>query len=150
MKRKHYMSFWILILSAITTIRIAEADTHSELSNIFTLDTRDEERIPLTHSALSNIFTLDTREAQAETGLKHSALSNIFTLDTRDLKLDVNNDGKVDISDLVIVGSHFGESDAEVGDVNADGIVDIRDMGLIGIHFGESVSGGESHLLNEE
>ena len=140
MKRKHYIPLYlILILSVITAIRIAEADTHSELSNIFTLDTRDEERIPLTHSALSNIFTLDTREAQAETGLKHSALSNIFTLDTRDLKLDVNNDGKVDISDLVIVGSHFGESNPEV-DVNADGIVDIRDMDLIGIHFGKSIS----------
>ncbi len=57
MKRKRYISFLILILSAIT-IYIAEADTHSELSNIFTLDTREEERIPLTHSALSNIFML--------------------------------------------------------------------------------------------
>ena len=139
MKQKHYISFLILILSTIT-IHIAEADTHSELSNIFTLDTREEERIPLTHSELSNIFTLDTREVPPETGLSHSALSNIFTLDTRELKLDVNNDGKVDINDLVLVGSHFGESHPEVGDVNADGTVDIKDMGLIGLHFGENVS----------
>jgi len=141
MKQKHYISFLILLLSAIT-IHIAEADTHSELSNIFTLDTREEERIYVTHSALSNIFTLDTRETPPETGLSHSALSNIFTLDTRELKLDVNNDGKVDINDLVLVGSHFGESNPEVGDVNADGTVDIKDMGLIGLHFGESVSTG--------
>ena len=141
MKRKHYISlFLMLLLSAITT-HIAEADTHSELSNIFTLDTREEERIPMTHSALSNIFTLDTRETPPETGLKHSALSNIFMLDTYDVALkDVNNDGKIDISDLVLVGLHFGESNPEVGDVNADGTVDIRDMVLIGLHFGESVS----------
>jgi hypothetical protein len=83
-------------------------------------------------------------------GLKHSALSNIFMLDTYDVALkDVNNDGKIDISDLVLVGSHFGESNPEVGDVNADGIVDIRDMALIELHFGGSVSGGRNRLLNE-
>jgi hypothetical protein len=158
MKLKHYISlFLILILSSII-IHIAKADTHSELNNIFTLDTREEERIPLTHSALSNIFTLDTREAPPEIGLSHSALSNIFTLDTRETppetglkhsalsntftldtrySLDVNNDGKVDINDLTIVGSHFGESTPKLGDVNEDGMVDIRDMVLIGIHFGE-------------
>ena len=141
MKQKHYISLFLILLLSAITIHIAEADTHSELSNIFTLDTREEERIPMTHSALSNIFTLDTREAPPETGLKHSALSNIFMLDTYDAALkDVNNDGKIDISDLVIVGSHFGESNPEVGDVNADGTVDIRDMALIGLHFGESVS----------
>lgn len=158
MKQKHYISlFLILILSSIT-IHIAKADTHSAFSNIFALDTREEERIPLTHSALSNIFTLDTREVLPEAGLKHSALSNIFTLDTREVppetglkhsalsniftldtrySWDVNNDGKVDINDLTIVGSHFGESNPKVGDVNEDRTVDIRDMVLIGIHFGE-------------
>ncbi len=85
MQRKHYSSFLILLLSTIT-IHIAESDTHSELSNIFTLDTREEEQTPLTHSALSNTFTLDTREVLPETGLKHSALSNIFMLDTYDLR----------------------------------------------------------------
>jgi len=140
MQRKDYISLFLILLLSAITIHIAEADTHSELSNIFTLDTREEEQIPLTHSALSNIFTLDTREVLPDTGLKHSALSNIFTLDTRELKLDVNNDGEIDISDLVLVGSHFGESNPEVGDVNADGTVDIRDMALIGLHFGENVS----------
>jgi hypothetical protein len=158
MKRKHYISLFLILLLSAITIHIADADTHSEFSNIFILDTREEERIPMTHSALSNIFTLDTREAPPEIGLSHSALSNIFTLDTRETppetglkhsalsntftldtrySLDVNNDGKVDINDLTIVGSHFGESTPKLGDVNEDGMVDIRDMVLIGIHFGE-------------
>jgi hypothetical protein len=90
---------------------------------------------------LSNIFALDTRDIPSEIGLSHSALSNIFMLDTYDVALkDVNNDGKIDISDLALVGSHFGESNPEVGDVNADGIVDIRDIALIELHFGGNVS----------
>ncbi len=121
MQRKHYISLFLILIPFAITIHIAEADTHSELSNIFTLDTREEGRMPLTHSALSNIFTLDTRESLL-------------------IPWDVNNDGKVDISDLVLVGSHFGESNPEVGDVNADGAVDIRDLVLVGLHFGESVS----------
>ena len=52
---------------------------------------------------------------------------------------DVNQDGKVDVSDLAIVGMHFGESPPTDlrADVNGDNAVDISDMVLIGIHFGE-------------
>jgi len=54
---------------------------------------------------------------------------------------DVNNDGQVDISDLVLVERHFGEKiEVPVSpnpDVNGDGIV-VSDLVLIGIHFGES------------
>ncbi|MBM3241061.1 hypothetical protein FJZ31_32660 [Candidatus Poribacteria bacterium] len=52
---------------------------------------------------------------------------------------DVNSDGIVDISDLVIVGQHFGESppSAPRADVNGDGTVDISDLVLVGQHFGE-------------
>ena len=55
---------------------------------------------------------------------------------------DVNDDGQVDLSDLVLVGQHFGETIKEPvspnPDVNGDGTVDIGDLVLIGIHFGES------------
>jgi len=52
---------------------------------------------------------------------------------------DVNQDGRVDVSDLVIVGLHFGESPPTDlrADVNGDNTVDIFDLVLIGIHFGE-------------
>jgi outer membrane protein assembly factor BamB len=53
---------------------------------------------------------------------------------------DVNDDGAVNISDLVLVGSCFGET-GEPGwiaeDVNGDGAVDISDLVVIGNHFGE-------------
>lgn len=55
---------------------------------------------------------------------------------------DVNGDLVVDISDLVIVGLHFGEvvqhPIAPNPDINRDGVVDISDLVLVGVHFGES------------
>ena len=51
---------------------------------------------------------------------------------------DVNDDGAVDISDLVLVGSDFGKSGANIkGDVNGDGEVNINDLILVGKYFGE-------------
>jgi len=52
---------------------------------------------------------------------------------------DVNQDGTVDISDLVLVGSHFGKTgEGIIGDINDDGVVDISDLVLVGGHFGET------------
>ena len=52
---------------------------------------------------------------------------------------DVNEDGSVDISDLVIVGKYFGESPPTNprADVNRNNIVDILDLVLIARHLGE-------------
>jgi outer membrane protein assembly factor BamB len=66
---------------------------------------------------------------------------------------DINQDGVVDISDLVIVGKSFGRkvadeeeplwetvgdnSEPDKADVNDDGEVDISDLVLVGQHFGE-------------
>jgi hypothetical protein len=54
------------------------------------------------------------------------------------LPWDVNNDGMIDISDFVLVGSHFGEAGKGItGDINGDGTVDISDIVLVISHFGE-------------
>ncbi|MCW7075667.1 MAG: putative Ig domain-containing protein, partial [Candidatus Methanospirare jalkutatii] len=54
---------------------------------------------------------------------------------------DVNEDCVVDISDLTIVGQHFGEEFISPPypryDVNADGVVDVSDVTIVGQHFGE-------------
>ena len=53
---------------------------------------------------------------------------------------DVKEDGIVDIFDLLLIGSHFGDA-LEPGaawDVKLDGMVDLSDLALIGLHFGES------------
>ena len=54
---------------------------------------------------------------------------------------DVNDDGIVDIRDLVLVAGQFGQSEESLeGDVNGDGIVDILDLVLVASHFGEDTS----------
>ena len=58
----------------------------------------------------------------------------------RTLSWDINNDGIVDIRDLVLVSNSFGEdipAHPKV-DVNKDGKVNILDLLLVAVHFGES------------
>ena len=53
---------------------------------------------------------------------------------------DINNDGIVDIQDLILVANSFNVEPAEhlKVDVNKDGQVDIIDLLLVAAHFGES------------
>ena len=52
---------------------------------------------------------------------------------------DVNEDGKTDITDLVVVASALGTSSPENprADVNGDGTVNIQDLILVATHLGE-------------
>ena len=56
---------------------------------------------------------------------------------------DVNTDGVINILDLTLVASHFGETptadQSPNPDVNADGIVNILDLTLVASHFGKTV-----------
>ena len=58
----------------------------------------------------------------------------------RTLPWDINNDGVVDIRDLVLISSSFGEEAPAYPkvDVNKDGKVNIFDLLLVVVHFGES------------
>ncbi len=50
---------------------------------------------------------------------------------TSEEALDVNGDGIVDILDLTIVATHFGEIGENQADVNGDSVVDIKDLLLV-------------------
>ncbi len=56
------------------------------------------------------------------------------------LPWDINNDGVVDIQDLILVSDGFGVETAKnpKADVNRDGNIDIIDLLLVAAHFGES------------
>jgi hypothetical protein len=53
---------------------------------------------------------------------------------------DTNQDGVVNVFDLVLIGQHFGESPPTDprADVNQDGVINIFDFVLVGQHFGET------------
>ena len=54
---------------------------------------------------------------------------------------NVNHDGVVNILDLVIVVSNFGQTGANLqGDVNRDGIIDVFDLVRIAKYFGQNVN----------
>ena len=50
---------------------------------------------------------------------------------------DVNKDGVINILDLTLVASHFGETGVIPADVNGDNVVNILDLTLVASHFGE-------------
>ena len=47
------------------------------------------------------------------------------------LAADVNTDGVVNIQDLVLVSSNFGQTGQNIADVNGDGVVNIADLVLV-------------------
>ncbi|RKU23969.1 hypothetical protein C6503_01755 [Candidatus Poribacteria bacterium] len=58
------------------------------------------------------------------------------------LPWDINNDGVVNMQDLVLVSNSFGVTSPEhpKTDVNKDGSVDIIDLLLVAAHFGECIN----------
>ena len=54
---------------------------------------------------------------------------------------DVNNDGSVNIQDLVAVAGSFGETGESPNDVNNDGQVNIQDLVAVAAAFGEMAAG---------
>lgn len=56
------------------------------------------------------------------------------------LPWDINNDGIVDIQDLILVSNSFGQEPSQYpkADTNKDGHVDIIDLLIVATHFGES------------
>ena len=57
-----------------------------------------------------------------------------------ELKGDVNSDGMVNIQDLVLVASNFGETGQNVPDVNGDGVVNIADLVLVAGNLGTGLA----------
>ena len=77
-------------------------------------------------------------------GASYVAIAQIQPLEPP--PVDVNNDGVVDVDDLVLVAINFGNTGVGItGDVNADGVIDISDLVLVAKRFGEDVAAAPLH-----
>ena len=56
------------------------------------------------------------------------------------LKGDINQDGVVDIRDLVLVASRFGQTGPNIADANGDGNVDILDLVVVAVELGNEAA----------
>ena len=58
---------------------------------------------------------------------------------------DLNADGVVNIQDLVLVASQFGQSGQNTADINEDGVVNIQDLILVAGAFDTTTSAPDAH-----
>ncbi len=76
----------------------------------------------------------------ATSGTDNTMTTEVTTTTTVEMPTpwDVNDDGVVNIQDLVLVADQFGESGEDLkGDLNGDGTVNIQDLVIVASHFGE-------------
>ena len=97
-----------------------------------------------TSGILELISILAARVAQIRSEKKLPLICEIHVNNGDSMPWDIDRSGVVDVRDLAIVGSNFGEDIAPGKypnpDVNRDGDVNILDLILVGQHFGEEYS----------
>ena len=96
---------------------------------------------------------LSLRKFQAGSSLGETIFSRppdiVITVEARAYPAwDVNQDGRVNIQDLILVAQHLGEdaSVAPKSDVNGDGTINVLDLVVVAQHLGESTAAAPSSV----
>ncbi len=74
----------------------------------------------------------------------------INEISTQFIEYDVNQDGVVNISDLVLVAGRLGQSGPNAADVNGDGVVNIQDLILVASALGQTQAAPSLHPASLE
>ena len=74
----------------------------------------------------------------------------INEISTQFIEYDVNQDGVVNISDLVLVAGRLGQSGPNSADVNGDGVVNIQDLILVASALGQTQAAPSLHPASLE
>ena len=146
-----------------------EAEAGTTLANPFVVEALDEHGVPIIglsvtfdvikgDGRLSPTTTTTDTEGRAQTTLtlgRNPGVNKIrvtaaeitypvtFTAIATEAShpaVDVNRDGMVNIQDLVLVSTSFGQTGANAADVNGDGVVNISDLVLVAGAFGEGAA----------
>lgn len=89
-----------------------------------------------TQSGLSTMIVMDSDETLLKTYELGFGTDNVTIVQIIPRNEDVNDDGFVNIKDLVLVGQAFGQRGPGItGDVNTDGQVNILDLVLVANYF---------------
>ena len=89
----------------------------------------------------------EVRVTAAQT--KDTVTFTASTTEASRLTADINGDGTVNIQDLVLVSSNFGQTGQNSADVNDDGIVNISDLVLVAGAFGEGAAAAPTLHLSD-
>ena len=150
-----------------------EDEAGTTLANPFVMEVRDQQDqvyagVPVTFTVVTgggklSVTTATTNAAgRAETTLTLGSGTNEVSVTAPQMKdtltftaivteavrlaTDVNGDGIVNISDLVLVAANFGKTGETPADVNGDGVVNIIDLLLVAVHLGESTAAAPSSV----
>ena len=115
---------------ATLTFQVIDVKTSGFLLSEATLVNSEEERL---FPCVENSVIIDGMVEDSTLIVKDGA-----GIESAYLAVDVNKDGVVNIQDLVLVGSNFGQTGENAADVNGDGVVDIVDLVKVSAALGST------------
>ena len=121
---------------AVTATTLDEADNNDGTLATLTFKVRDFKASTL---ILSQVYLVDSDGKRWEVTTENGAVT-IPPEPQEETVGDINRDGVVDILDLTIVSTRFGERGENSADLNGDGLVDIVDLVLVAAAFDEEAA----------
>ena len=115
----------------------------SPLANLTKLQELSLSGNPITDK--SPLRTLTERNPNLKLDIEIPLLENVQVTEPTKVAEDINSDGVVNIQDLVLVASNFGQTGENAADVNGDGVVNITDLVKIAGALGNAAAAPSLH-----
>ena len=130
-------AFFIPPIAHGNTVTLAASSLAGESSGDGTLATITFEVVA---AKASTVRLSDVVLTNSSGGSSVPEIENAEISEPPQLPEDVNKDGVVNIIDLTLVASKFGNQGQNAADVNADGVVNIIDLTLVAAAFGNTAA----------
>ena len=125
----------VVITGLPVRFRVIEGAGHLSSTTVLT-DTDGRAETILTLGPSPGVIKIRVTAPQITYPVTFTAIATEVTR----LATDVNGDGIVNIQDLVLVSSSFGQTGENAADVNGDGIVNIQDLVMVAGALGEGTA----------